>query len=245
MQTLLTTHRCHTFTVANSDHCCKTDKPQYWENQTYPFSTLTPHLFTPRPLPTTTTTHTTCPYLRIVLSRLVVYDCDPMDCGLPASSVHGDSPGKNTGVGCHALLQEIFPTQGSNPGLLYRRQILYHLRYQGSPVPSINRAEHSSLSSALNGSGLPRLWLLQTRSCSLLLLLISISKHKTLLLTLDFWASGLLPDFSFHMGAVDHLSAQPETQHSHTLLHRLDASQPTLQSGSAWPQLPLEGKRFL
>ena len=113
MQTLLTTHRCHTFTVANSDHCCKTDKPQYWENQTYPFSTLTPHLFTPRPLPTTTTTHTTCPYLRIVLSRLVVYDCDPMDCGLPASSVHGDSPGKNTGVGCHALLQEIFPTQGT------------------------------------------------------------------------------------------------------------------------------------
>ena len=35
---------------------------------------------------------------------------------LPGSSVHGDSPGKNTGVGCHSLLQEIFPTQGSNPG---------------------------------------------------------------------------------------------------------------------------------
>ena len=30
--------------------------------------------------------------------------CDPMDCSLPGSSVHGDSPGKNTGVGCHALL---------------------------------------------------------------------------------------------------------------------------------------------
>ena len=29
---------------------------------------------------------------------------DPMDCSLPGSSVHGDSPGKNTGVGCHALL---------------------------------------------------------------------------------------------------------------------------------------------
>ena len=40
--------------------------------------------------------------------------CDPMDCDLPGSSVHGDSPGKNTGVGCHALLQGIFPTQGSN-----------------------------------------------------------------------------------------------------------------------------------
>ena len=36
--------------------------------------------------------------------------CDPMDCSLPGSSVHGDSPGKNTGVGSHALLQGIFPT---------------------------------------------------------------------------------------------------------------------------------------
>ena len=42
--------------------------------------------------------------------------CDPMDGGLPGSSLHGDSPGKNTGVGCHALLQEVFPTQGLNPG---------------------------------------------------------------------------------------------------------------------------------
>ena len=32
--------------------------------------------------------------------------CDPMDCSLPGSSVHRDSPGKNTGVGCRALLQE-------------------------------------------------------------------------------------------------------------------------------------------
>ena len=36
-----------------------------------------------------------------------------------------DSPGKNTGVGCHALLQGIFPTQGSNPWLLHCRQTLY------------------------------------------------------------------------------------------------------------------------
>ena len=52
--------------------------------------------------------------------------CKPMDSSLPSSSVHGDSPGKNTGVGCHALLQGIFPTQGSKPGLLHCRQILYH-----------------------------------------------------------------------------------------------------------------------
>ena len=40
-----------------------------------------------------------------------------MHCSPPGSSVHGDSPDKNTGVGYHALLQGIFPTQGSNPGL--------------------------------------------------------------------------------------------------------------------------------
>ena len=34
-----------------------------------------------------------------------------MDCSPPGSSVHGDSPGKSTGVGCHALLQGIFPTR--------------------------------------------------------------------------------------------------------------------------------------
>ena len=59
--------------------------------------------------------------------------CNPMDCSPPGSSVHGDSPGKNTGVGCRALLQGIFPTQGSNPGLPHCRQILYHLSHQGSP----------------------------------------------------------------------------------------------------------------
>ena len=44
--------------------------------------------------------------------------CNLMDSSPLGSSVHGISPGKNTGVGCHALLQGIFPTQGSNPGLL-------------------------------------------------------------------------------------------------------------------------------
>ena len=41
--------------------------------------------------------------------------------------------GKSTGVGCHFLLQGIFPTQGSNPGLPHCRQMLYRLSYQGSP----------------------------------------------------------------------------------------------------------------
>ena len=57
--------------------------------------------------------------------------CNSMDCSPADSSVHGDSPGKNTGVGCHALLQGIFPTQRSNPGLPHCRQTLYRLSYQG------------------------------------------------------------------------------------------------------------------
>ena len=56
-----------------------------------------------------------------------------MEFSCPGSSVHGDSLGKNTGVGYGALLQCIFPTQGSNPGLSHCRHNLYHLRYQGSP----------------------------------------------------------------------------------------------------------------
>ena len=44
-----------------------------------------------------------------------------------------DSLGKNTGVGCHALLQGIFPTQGLNTGLPHCRRILYCLSQQGSP----------------------------------------------------------------------------------------------------------------
>ena len=46
-----------------------------------------------------------------------------------ASSVHGGSPGENTGVVCHALFQENFPTQGLNLSLLHCRQILYHLSH--------------------------------------------------------------------------------------------------------------------
>ena len=53
--------------------------------------------------------------------------CDPMDCSPPGSL---DSPGTSTGVGCHFLLQGIFPTQGLNPGLLHCRQTLHRLSHQ-------------------------------------------------------------------------------------------------------------------
>ena len=52
----------------------------------------------------------------------------------PTRLLHSwDFPGKSPGVGCHFLLQGIFPTQGSNPGLLHCRQILYCLSHQRSP----------------------------------------------------------------------------------------------------------------
>ena len=49
--------------------------------------------------------------------------CDPVDWSLPSSSVHGGSPGKDTGVGCQALLQGTVPTHGLNPALPHGRQI--------------------------------------------------------------------------------------------------------------------------
>ena len=65
--------------------------------------------------------------------RLTLFD--PMDCSPPGFSVHGDSPGKNSGEGCHALLQGIFSTEESNPCLLcllYCWWILNPLSHQGS-----------------------------------------------------------------------------------------------------------------
>ena len=60
----------------------------------------------------------------------------------PARLLHPwDFPGKSTGVGCHALLQGIFLTQGSNPGLPHHRQTLHHLSQKisskHSPKPQI------------------------------------------------------------------------------------------------------------
>ena len=54
-------------------------------------------------------------YTRVCVLCLVAQSCpalcDPMDCSPPGFPVHGDSPGKNIGSGCHALLQGIFPTR--------------------------------------------------------------------------------------------------------------------------------------
>ena len=67
----------------------------------------------------------------VALSCLTI--CDHMDCSLSDYSVYGIILGKNTGVGCHSLLQGIFPIQGLNLGLPHCGQILYCLSHQGNP----------------------------------------------------------------------------------------------------------------
>ena len=81
--------------------------------------------------------------------------CDPMDCSPPGSSVHGDSPGKNAGVVCHALLQGIFPTQRLNPCLLHCRWVLY-LSHRGGPYQRISLVQFSRsvVSNSLQPHGL-------------------------------------------------------------------------------------------
>ena len=72
--------------------------------------------------------------------------CDPMDCSPPDSSVHEDSPGKNTGVGCYDLLQGIFPTQELNPHLLY----LLHWQVSSLPLVPPGRPPKSAVTSLIH-----------------------------------------------------------------------------------------------
>ena len=67
------------------------------------------------------------------LSHVRLYN--PMDSSLSFFSVHGGSPGQNTGVGSHYLLQGIFPTQELNIGLPHCKWILYRLSHQEIPYP--------------------------------------------------------------------------------------------------------------
>ena len=81
--------------------------------------------------------------LGVVLSRSVMSDSiDHVECSLPGSSVHRDSPGKSTGVGCQGIiwganLQGIIPTQGLNPGFPHCRWIPYCLSTREVP-PSVS-----------------------------------------------------------------------------------------------------------
>ena len=65
----------------------------------------------------------------IDINSSIIYNCQDMEAIYSPS----DSPGQNTGVSSLSLFQGIFPTQGSNSGLLHCGQTLYQLSHQGSP----------------------------------------------------------------------------------------------------------------
>ena len=69
-----------------------------------------------------------------LVTQLCPVLCYPMGCSLPGSSVHGDSSGQNSRMGCHALLQRIFPTQGSNTGLPTLQVVSLLTEPQGKPI---------------------------------------------------------------------------------------------------------------
>ena len=69
----------------------------------------------------------------ILVMQLCLTLCDLMDCSVPGSSIHGILQARILRVGCHSLLQGIFPTQESNPGLAHCRQILYCINHWGNP----------------------------------------------------------------------------------------------------------------
>ena len=91
--------------------------------------------------------------VKVKAAQLCSTLCDPMDCSLLRLLCPWNSPGKNTGVGGHSLLQGIFPTQGLNPGLPHCKWILYQLSHQGSPNMAWTYiARHNS--PRLNSSGI-------------------------------------------------------------------------------------------
>ena len=106
------------------------------KSQTVKFLSPTPIASSPVPLPYPR--NILCSYLMkgvetpCVLSRVRL--CDPMDYSPPGSSVHGIFQARILEWGCRFLLQGIFTTKESNPGLLHCQQILYSLSHRGSPV---------------------------------------------------------------------------------------------------------------
>ena len=83
---------------------------------------------------------------------------EPLDGSPPGSSVHGDSPGRNAGVGCHALLQGIFPTQGWNPGVLHLQADSLPISHQGSHLGAGDQSRVSDLTSRGRRGSQPISW---------------------------------------------------------------------------------------
>ena len=68
--------------------------------------------------------------VKILVAQWCLTPCNPMDCSRPGSTLHRDSLGKNTGVGCCTLPQGIFPTPGIKLMSPTLQADLYHLSHQ-------------------------------------------------------------------------------------------------------------------
>ena len=79
--------------------------------------------------------------VKVLVAQSCLILCDPTDCSPPGSSIHGDSPGKNTGVGSLSLLQGNFPTQELNWNFLHCRRILLGSEPPQKPLSHVNRPD--------------------------------------------------------------------------------------------------------
>ena len=137
--------------------------------------------------------------------------CDPVDCSPPGSSVHGDSPGKNTGMGCYALHQGIFPAQGSNwvSWVSYiGRGILYHQGPLGSPsprlLPILNQLLMSQCITLINTL---RSWV-EDSSIGFVFLKNECIYFTWRIITLQYW-DGFLPHINMNWPHVSFLDWEP------------------------------------
>ena len=100
------------------------------------------------------------PWISLTLSLKVSVSCSlvsdslqPHGLKLTRLLCSWNSPCKDTGVGSHSLLQGVFLTQGLNLGLLHYRQILYHLRYQRSPLSNLSISIKCSNTAGIKARG--------------------------------------------------------------------------------------------
>ena len=76
--------------------------------------------------------------MKALVAQLCLTLCEPMDCSPPGSSIYGILQARILESVSIPFLQGTFSTQGSNPGLLYCRQILYCLSHPGKPIVGKN-----------------------------------------------------------------------------------------------------------
>ena len=89
--------------------------------------------------------------MKMLVSQSCLTLCDPMDCSPSGSSVLGILQARTLEwmIARHSLLEGIFPTQGSKPGLLHCRQTLCYLSQQGSPMSGVGTQGQDTKSSSM------------------------------------------------------------------------------------------------